>query len=207
MWFRSGTGPPEVPPLPTYRTTFYFKQYHLQKLLSPFDSAAIAFLTHRVYLNANPCTPSKRKKRERDRGVIVTVILQGALIGKSEWEWGIRGLWRPIYSIISQLTVSAMAGLPESLLKTWRGLHMTDRFALHWWRGSQENASRGRNGEKEKGSVVRNWRQRAFSPQFDLSFNRTFENSSPYLSCLVWAWSLLLFLYWLYKNTKIVWRN
>lgn len=99
-------------------------------------------------------------------------------MGKSEWEWGIRGLWRPIYSVISQLTVLAMAGLPESLLKTWQGrTWRTDCEALV---KREKNARGGRNGEKEESNVVGNWRKKDDFPQSNFkSLNRMLENFSP----------------------------
>lgn len=109
---------------------------------SPFDSRH-RFLDTQHILVLIPAHHQRRKERGGRRCDCYSNPL-GSLMGKSEWEWGIRGLWRPIYSVISQLTVLAMAGLPESLLKTWQGLHVTDSL-----RGAVEEGVR-RMQEREE---------------------------------------------------------
>lgn len=132
-------GLPYLPPPPTYRTRFSFKQYHLQKSLFPFwQPTSLPWHTEYILV----LIPAHHQ-RERRRCDCYSNPL-GSLMGKSEWEWGIRGLWQPIYSVISQLTVSAMAGLPKSLLKTWQGPHMMDRL----W-GAGEEGVRGMQEREE----------------------------------------------------------
>lgn len=107
-----------------------------------------------------PAHHQRGRKRERRRCDCYSNP-PGSLMGKSEWEWRIRGLWRPIYSVISQLTFSAMAGLPESSLKIWQGLNMTDR--LH---GAGEEGARrmqvGKKWREREGQCSRNWRKTFF---------------------------------------------